>query len=59
MGQDTSSGAMAWTLYEIANRPECVEHLGREIFDTVGPTAAATYSDLKRMKYHQHVINET
>jgi len=50
---------MAWTLYELAKRPECVKRLRVEILNTIGPTTAPTYSDLKGMKYLQHVIKET
>lgn len=33
--------------------------LRQEVLDTVGPTAAPTYADLKGMKYLQHVMDET
>jgi hypothetical protein len=50
---------MAWALFELAKRPDIVQRLRKEILDTVGPTAAPTYSDLKGMKFLNHVINET
>lgn len=58
-GRDTTAATLSWTFYELAQHPEIVQKLRREIIDSVGPTRPPTYDDLKSMKYLQHVMNET
>ncbi|KAI9869682.1 MAG: hypothetical protein M1830_005221, partial [Pleopsidium flavum] len=58
-GRDTTAATLSWTFYELAQHPEIVQKLRREILESVGPTRPPTYSDLKSMRYLQHVMNET
>lgn len=57
-GRDTTAGTLSWTLYELSRNPQAVRSLRQEILETVGPTEAPTYENLKNMKYLQHVMNE-
>ncbi|KAG0136756.1 cytochrome P450 [Tuber indicum] len=56
---DTIAATLSWSLYEIARQPEIVRKLRMEILERLGPNGKPTYTDLKEMKYLQHVINET
>ncbi len=58
-GRDTTAATLSWTFYELSRHPEIVRTLRAEILDSVGPSRAPTYNDLKSMRYLQHVINET
>ena len=58
-GRDTTASALSFTFKELSAHPEIVRKLRREILETVGPTKAPTYEDLKNMPYLQHVMNET
>lgn len=58
-GRDTTACTLSWTFYELANHPEIVERLRKEIEATVGLSRPPTYADLKNMRYLQHVMNET
>ncbi|RPA94891.1 cytochrome P450, partial [Choiromyces venosus 120613-1] len=57
--RDSTAATLSWTLYEIARQPQIVQKLRAEILDRLGPDGKPTYTDLKEMKYSQHVINET
>ncbi|KAI5776675.1 cytochrome P450 [Geopyxis carbonaria] len=57
--RDTTAGTLSWVFHELAGHPDVVERLRREILERVGETREPTYTDLKEMKYLQHVINET
>lgn len=56
--RDTTAAQMSWGMHELSRRPDCVQRLRHEILQHVGPDKAPTYSDLKEMKYLQHVMNE-
>lgn len=58
-GRDTTAATLSWLMYEISHYPAIVAKLRQEILDTVGPTRAPTYDDLKNMSYLKHAINET
>jgi len=58
-GRDTTAATLSWIFYELSQHPEIVQRLRREILESVGPTRPPTYSDLKSMRYLQHVMNET
>lgn len=59
-GRDTTASTLSWALYELARHPAVVARLRAEILAVVGPTAhTPTYTDLKNMRYLQHVIHET
>lgn len=59
--RDTTAATLSWTIYELSKQPKIVERLRKDIMDVLGPDMATlpTYTDLKSMKYLQHIINET
>lgn len=57
--RDTTAATLSWMLYELSKQPEIVEKLRRDILDRLGSNTPPTYTNLKDMKYLQHVINET
>ena len=57
-GRDTTAGTLSWTILELSRHPEVVSKLREEILSTVGQSRPPTYSDLKSMKYLQHVMSE-
>lgn len=56
--RDTTAATLSWTVYELSKRPDIVERLRKDIMDVLGPDTRPTYTDLKDMKYLQHIINE-
>jgi len=58
-GRDTTACTLAWVVYELSLQPKIVDKLRSEIIAKIGLERAPTYSDLKDMKYLQHVLNET
>lgn len=58
-GRDTTAATLSWLIYEVSHYPDIVAKLRQEILDTVGPTRAPTYDDLKNMAYLKHTVNET
>lgn len=57
-GRDTTAATLSWTFYEMSHYPEIWAKLRKEVLDTVGPTRAPTYENLKNMKYLKNTINE-
>ncbi|KAI9781900.1 MAG: hypothetical protein M1816_002164 [Peltula sp. TS41687] len=57
--RDTTASTLSWTFYELARHPALYHKLRHEILHHVGPSQAPTYTDLKSLKYLQHVMNET
>lgn len=57
--RDTTAATLSWTLYELSKQPKVVERLRMEILERLGSDTLPTYTDLKEMKYLQHIINET
>lgn len=58
-GRDTTAATLSWTFYELASKPAVVARLRKEIIEEIGLEAIPTLSDLKKLKYVHHVINET
>ena len=58
-GRDTTAGTLSFMFKELSTKPEIFTRLRREVLDTVGPSKAPTYEDLKSMSYLQHALNET
>jgi cytochrome P450 len=58
-GRDTTAATLSWTFHELSKHPEVVARLRREILECVGPRQPPTYDDLKKMRFLQHVMNET
>lgn len=57
--RDTTAATLSWAVYEMSKQPKILEKLRKEILDRVGLDKSPTYTDLKDMKYLQHLINET
>ena len=57
-GRDTTASTLSWLFFELAQRPDVVQKLRAEVLSTVGPDAAATYEQLKSMKYMSWTLNE-
>ena len=58
-GRDTTAATLSWTFHELSKHPEVVARLRREILGRLGPDQPPTYDDLKKMRFLQHVMNET
>ncbi|KAJ6544205.1 cytochrome P450 monooxygenase pc-2 [Mycena capillaripes] len=58
-GRDTTAATLTFALYMLAEHPEIVEKLRKEILDTVGSSKMPDYDDLRNMKYMRAFINET
>lgn len=57
--RDTTAATLSWVVYELSKQPKILEKLRMDILDKVGLDRPPTYTDLKDMKYLQHIINET
>ncbi|KAH9929493.1 cytochrome P450 [Epithele typhae] len=58
-GRDTTANTLTFAVYSLAEHPNVLRRLRREILDVVGPTRRPTYDDIRSMKYLRAVINET
>lgn len=58
-GFDTTSIALAYTLYSVAQHSEVEARLLAEILDVVGHTSRITYEHIANLKYCQAVITES
>ncbi|OHF03813.1 cytochrome P450 [Colletotrichum orchidophilum] len=61
-GRDTTATTMSWTFYELAQNPDVLAELRREIENAVGVGVDArlpTYQDLKSMSFVTQVLSET
>ncbi|XP_026474636.1 probable cytochrome P450 6g2 [Ctenocephalides felis] len=58
-GYEASSGAMSFTLYEIALQPEIQHRLRAEILEKINEHGGITYEAIKEMKYLDMVLSET
>ncbi|HFA50916.1 MAG TPA: cytochrome P450 [Bacteroidetes bacterium] len=56
-GHETSSNALAWTLYLLAQHPEILKKLRKEVDETLGGKTPA-FSDLRKLGYTMQVIQE-
>lgn len=55
---ETTANAMAWTWFELGQRPEILKRMISEIDQLVGHRSP-TYDDIKQMDYTRHVFEET
>lgn len=58
-GRDTTAGSLAFTFQALAQHPDILRKLRREILERVGETEPPSYEDLKSMPYLQHCMKET
>jgi cytochrome P450 len=58
-GRDTTACTLTWIIYHLSMDPAITKRLRQEIMDTIGSERSPTYTDLKIMKYLQHILNET
>ncbi|KAJ7499687.1 cytochrome P450 monooxygenase pc-2 [Mycena latifolia] len=58
-GRDTTAATLTFGVYVLAEHPEIMERLRKEILSTVGNSKMPTYDDLRSMKYLRAFINET
>jgi cytochrome P450 len=58
-GRDTTAATLSWAFYELASKPAVVSRLHKEIIEEIGLDAIPSLTDLKKMKYVHHVVNET
>ncbi len=56
-GHETSSNALSWTLYLLAQHPEVMEKLRSEV-DTLLGDRTPSFEDLKKLPYTMQVISE-
>ncbi|KAL8710302.1 MAG: hypothetical protein Q9220_005072 [cf. Caloplaca sp. 1 TL-2023] len=58
-GRDTTAGTLSFLFKELSANPTIYTKLRQEILSEIGPDKAPTYDDIKKLRYLQHVINET
>jgi cytochrome P450 len=58
-GKETTTSALSFVVYMLAEYPSVLRKLRDEVLQRVGPTRRPTYEDIKEMKYLRAVINET
>ncbi|KAF9448162.1 cytochrome P450 monooxygenase pc-2 [Macrolepiota fuliginosa MF-IS2] len=58
-GRDTTASTLTFVIYMLAEHPEVLKRLRKEVLEKVGPSKRPEYEDLKDMKYLRAVINET
>lgn len=56
-GHETSSNALAWTLYLLSQHPEVLEQLRSEVNRVIGDKTPA-FEDLRNLTYTQQVLQE-
>jgi cytochrome P450 len=56
-GHETSSNALAWLLYLLSSRMDCLEKLRQE-FDSVLGDAPLSYGDVPRLEFATQIIQE-
>ena len=57
-GYDTTTCSMSFTLYCLAQHPECQQKIREEVNDVLSGRQHLTYDDLKDLKYTQYCIKE-
>ncbi|KAI0693627.1 cytochrome P450 [Cerioporus squamosus] len=57
-GRDTTSCTLTFAVYALAEHPDVLKRLRKEVLDVVGPTARPTYDNVREMKYMRAFINE-
>ena len=58
-GFESSSEALAWALYEICGRQEVATRIQKEVDQALGDRTHASFNDVKKLTYVQHVWKET
>ncbi|KAF7331020.1 hypothetical protein MVEN_02442300 [Mycena venus] len=58
-GRDTTAATLTFGVYMLAEHPEILQKLRKEILDAVGNSKMPSYDDLRKMKYLRAFINET
>jgi len=58
-GSETTSVALAWTLYELAKNPHIQERMRTEVQSTVSNDDDLTWEKLEKMQYMENVIKES
>ncbi|OBZ74625.1 hypothetical protein A0H81_05072 [Grifola frondosa] len=58
-GRDTTACTLTFAVYKLAERPDILRHLRKEVLATVGGARRPTYDDIRNMKYLRAFINET
>ena len=57
-GHETSSNALSWTLYLLAQNPEVLAKLRTEIQNVLGNQSHPNFADLRNLSYTKQVIEE-
>jgi cytochrome P450 len=57
-GHETSSNALAWTLYLLSKHPECIEKIRREINAVVGD-APFQFCDIQKLEVTTQILEES
>lgn len=57
-GHETSSNALSWTLYLLAQNPNVLTKLRTEINTVLGDQSHPTFADLRQLQYTKQVIEE-
>lgn len=57
-GHETSSNALSWTLYLLAQHPEILIKLRKEVNEVLASNNSPSFSDLYRLPYTKQVIEE-
>ncbi len=58
-GHETSSNALGWTFYLLAQHPEIVERLRSEAQLVIGNDISPSFENLRRLQYTKQVIQES
>ncbi|KAJ7466234.1 cytochrome P450 monooxygenase pc-3 [Mycena galericulata] len=58
-GRDTTSAALTFGIYMLAEHPDIAQRLRAEILDKIGHSRRPTHDDMKTMPYLRAFINET
>ncbi|EIM92719.1 cytochrome P450 monooxygenase pc-2 [Stereum hirsutum FP-91666 SS1] len=58
-GRDTTAALLSFGVYMLAEHPHVLQRLRAEVLETVGPSRAPTYEELRGMKYMRAFLNET
>ena len=57
-GRDTTSCTLTFAVFALAEHPDVLARLRKEVLDVVGPNARPTYENVREMKYMRAFINE-
>ena len=57
-GRDTTACTLTSAVFALAEHPDVLDRLRKEVLDVVGPSRRPTYDDIREMKYMRAFINE-